>query len=66
MSTPQQPELRRSGRGATDPASTKAAVDAGDGGADLGASGPIPEDNRPGHHPEVEQDKPARRPEAGS
>jgi hypothetical protein len=29
---------------------------------DKGPSGPIPEANRPGHHPEVEQDKPRRRP----
>jgi hypothetical protein len=25
---------------------------------DKGPSGPVPEANRPGHHPEVEQDKP--------
>jgi hypothetical protein len=29
-------------------------------GADT--SGPVPEDNRPGHHPEMEQDKPIRPP----
>jgi len=39
MTTPQQPELRRSGRSVADPRE-------------------IPEDNRPGHHPELEQDKP--------
>ena len=30
--------------------------------APKGPSGPIPEANRPGHHPPVEQDKPRRRP----
>lgn len=30
--------------------------------ADRGRLGPVPEGNRPGHHPEVEQDKPRRRP----
>src|SRR6476661_7401318 len=39
MTTPQQPELRTSGRSAADPRE-------------------VPEDNRPGHHPEFEQDKP--------
>jgi hypothetical protein len=29
---------------------------------DLGETGPVPEDNRPGHHPPVEQDKPASPP----
>jgi hypothetical protein len=59
MSKPQQPELHRSGRGATDPASAKAAAEVGGAGAERGAGGPVPEDNRPGHHPEHEQDKPA-------
>jgi hypothetical protein len=58
MSTPQQPELHRSGRGATDPASAKAAAEVGGAMTEGGASGPVPDDNRPGHHPEHEQDKP--------
>jgi len=29
---------------------------------DEAAPGPVPPENRPGHHPEVEQDKPRRRP----
>lgn len=29
---------------------------------EIAGSGPIPEDNLPGHHPEVEQDKPTRPP----
>ncbi len=58
MSKPQQPELHRSGKGATDPASAKANAEvSGPLGAE-GAAGPVPEDNQPGHHPEQEQDKP--------
>lgn len=30
--------------------------------AESGPLGPVPEANRPGHHPQVEQDKPRRRP----
>lgn len=56
MSTPQQPDLARSGRGATDPDSAKAHTDAPP--AETGPEGPVPEDNLPGHHPAVEQDKP--------
>jgi hypothetical protein len=56
MSTPQQPELHRSGKGATDPKSAKAHIDGP--GADEGSSGPVPPENQPGHHPEHDQDKP--------
>jgi hypothetical protein len=56
VSTPQQPELRRSGRGASDPASAKANVDSAINQDE--APGPVPVDNQPGHHPEREQDKP--------
>jgi len=58
MSKPQQPELHRSGKGATDPASAKAApeVNPRAGGDEPG--GPVPEDNLPGHHPQHDQDKP--------
>jgi hypothetical protein len=57
MAKPQQPEIARSGRGATDPGAVKseppqATRVTGDDG------GPVPEDNVPGHHPEHEQDKP--------
>lgn len=58
MSKPQQPELHRSGLGATDPASAKAAAEVGGAGPATGATGPIPEDNMPGHHSAHEQDKP--------
>ncbi len=61
MSKPQQPELHRSSRGATDPASTKTHVTANDDTFDE-PSNKIPPDNQPGHHPEHEQDKPERPP----
>ena len=57
MSKPQQPELHRSGKGATDPASAEANAEVSGPGAE-GATGPVPEDNQPGHHPEQEKDKP--------
>jgi hypothetical protein len=59
MTNPQQPELARSRKGATSDDSIKsrvAGVKADKSGP--GPMGPIPEDNQPGHHPEVEQDKP--------
>lgn len=56
MSKPQQPELHRSGRTPADPTSAKIAPAASMGAE--AAPGPVPEENRPGHHPEVEQDKP--------
>jgi hypothetical protein len=48
-STPQQPELHRSGKGATDPKSAKGQVDSP--GAEQGNAGPVPPENQPGHHP---------------
>ncbi|HEX9994950.1 MAG TPA: hypothetical protein VGB14_18640 [Acidimicrobiales bacterium] len=57
MTNPQQPELGRSGRGATSEGSAKAKASSGPPPT-TGAMGPIPEDNLPGHHPEHEQDKP--------
>ena len=60
MSKPQQPELARSGRGAVDPGAVKEQLTAPTtGGGENGDLGPIPEDQRPGHHPGVEQDKPS-------
>ncbi len=56
MSKPQQPELHRSGKGATDPKSAQAQVD-GPLSED-GEAGPVPPDNQPGHRPEHDQDKP--------
>ena len=60
MAKPQQPEIARSGRGAVDPAAVKEQLTAPmPGGGENGDLGPIPEDQRPGHHPTVEQDKPS-------
>ncbi len=56
MTKPQQPELRRTGYGATDQDSAE--IRAGGTPPTGGDAGPVPEDNQPGHHPEVEQDKP--------
>jgi hypothetical protein len=56
MTTPQQPELARSGRGETDPAAAK--TRRGGPTDATPPTGPIPEDNLPGHHPPEEQDKP--------
>ena len=58
MSKPQQPELHRSGKGSTDPASAKAHAEVSGAPGSEGAAGPVPEDNQPGHHPEQEQVKP--------
>lgn len=58
MAKPQQPEIARSGRGATDPASAKSKVTPTRAPKSDGGLGPVPEDNQPGHHPEQEQDKP--------
>lgn len=56
MTTPQQPELARSRRSAADPAAAKSKV--GGPTSEAGNTGPVPEDNLPGHHPEHDQDKP--------
>jgi hypothetical protein len=66
MTKPQQPELRRSGKGATDADSAKAAVEVNPAAGGEGSVGPVPEDNLPGHHPEHEQDKPEGPPGARS
>src|SRR5687768_4206533 len=59
MPMPQQPELRRSGHNAVDEGAPETTLPVqGDPGAGGAATGPIPEDNLPGHHPTVEQDKP--------
>lgn len=61
MVKPQQPELRRSDRGATSDDATKERLTApAIPGVDE-AGGPIPEANLPGHHPPQEQDKPSGR-----
>jgi hypothetical protein len=63
VSTPQQPELHRSGKGATDPKSAQAHV--GGPQDEEGPTGTVPPDNRPGHHPEHDQDKPEGPPGTG-
>ena len=61
MVKPQQPELRRSDRGATSDDATKERLSAPSApGVDAGV-GRVPVDNLPGHHPEHEQDKPSGR-----
>jgi hypothetical protein len=60
MVKPQQPELRRSDRGATSDDATKGYLTApATPGVDGAAGGPVPVDNLPGHHPDHEQDKPS-------
>ncbi len=56
MSKPQQPELRRSERGATDDDSAKVKAEKTSGGDE--PRGWVPPENRPGHRPEQDQDKP--------
>lgn len=57
MPKPQQPELRRSEYGATTDDSAKSRPGSEEATAEL-AGAPVPEDNRPGHHPERDQDRP--------
>lgn len=59
MVKPQQPELRRSEYGATSEDAIKGFLTAQDEPVEDGNSGPVPADNQPGHHPEVEQDQPS-------
>lgn len=59
MAKPQQPELRRSGRvEALDPDATEAIRGADRRRRTSAPDGPVPADNRPGHHPDRDQDKP--------
>ncbi len=58
MSRPQQPELRRSGRGQVDQREWQKKQEAREAPEDKGRRGRVPPDNQPEHHPEHEQDKP--------
>jgi hypothetical protein len=59
MANPQQPELARSRKTpALDPDASESVLSAAEAPPVDRARGPVPEDNRPGHHPPVEQDKP--------
>jgi hypothetical protein len=59
LAKPQQPELGRSGHSPVVEGQHAREVIQGEGqpGAE-DAPGPVPEANRPGHHPDTEQDKP--------
>lgn len=59
MAKPQQAELRRSGKvPALDPDASVSKLSAQDTPTVSGPDGTVPEDQRPGHHPDHEQDKP--------
>jgi hypothetical protein len=58
MSDPQQPELRRSGRGDVTQEGRRERHEGEEEERRSGRTGPVPPDNRPGHHPEEEEDKP--------
>lgn len=59
MAKPQQPEVRRSGKvPALDPDATETKRTADRRHDATDPDGPIPEDQRPGHHPDHDQDKP--------
>jgi hypothetical protein len=56
---PQQPELGRSGHTpVTEGQHAREVIQGQEGSGEEGSAGPVPEANRPGHHPEAEQDQP--------
>ena len=58
MPNPQQPELSRSRRTPLDPDSIGSDLEAASTPVEDEATGPVPRENQPGHHPEHDQDKP--------
>ncbi len=59
MVRPQNEDLNRSGTTPLDPDSIGGRLEANDRPqSDDRTGGPVPPENRPGHHPEVDQDKP--------
>src|SRR6056297_936866 len=59
MPNPQSPELRRSATTASQsPDSVSSQREADRPVGRSGETGPVPEDNRPGHHPDHDQDRP--------
>ena len=59
MANPQQPELRRSGQvPALNPNASEAELSAQKPPSSDGRVGDVPAEQRPGHHPDHEQDKP--------
>jgi hypothetical protein len=59
MDRPQQPELYRSGTTSLEPDHVGSDLAAHRRPRASGRSRPVPPDNRPGHHPDHEQDQPA-------
>jgi hypothetical protein len=58
MDRPQQQELERSGRGDVDPQGRRVTREADRQERKRGGVGKVPSENRPGHRPKKEQDKP--------
>lgn len=59
MARPQSPELHRSGNTpGLDPDNIASRLEARPHPGKSGETGPVPEENQPGHHPERDQDKP--------
>jgi hypothetical protein len=58
MSRPQQPELARSAKTDLDPDHVETGLQGQPKPKAGGATGPVPPENEPGHHPPKEQDKP--------
>jgi hypothetical protein len=59
MGKPQQPELGRSGHTpVTEGQHAREVIEGQQSPGDEGSVGSVPEDNRPGHHPQAEQDQP--------
>ncbi|HEX6312138.1 MAG TPA: hypothetical protein VF152_10995 [Acidimicrobiia bacterium] len=58
MDRPQQPELYRSGNTALEPDSVESDLAASRRPRSAGPTLSVPPDNRPGHHPQREQDQP--------
>jgi len=55
---PQQPEIERRGLGEVDQDGRSISRETERTKTAKGRTGPVPEENRPGHHPEHDQDKP--------
>jgi hypothetical protein len=55
---PQQPEIERHGLGEVDQEGRAISREDERERRSSGRTGPVPPENRPGHHPEHEQDKP--------
>jgi hypothetical protein len=58
MARPQQPELARSAKTDLDPDHIETGLQGQQKPKAEGATGPVPPENEPGHHPPKEQDKP--------